>query len=98
METHQRGAKQGEPKRTAKPTHNDGIASYAEFHLSQSFPLPPEEENTKGVEPPLFTSCICLSYGWSLSHLPSHCVCSKTFSISHALSCPHARCLPHYPP
>ena len=32
---------------------------------------------------------LCLRYGWSLPHLPSHCVCGKAFTISHALSCPY---------
>ena len=34
-----------------------------------------------------FTDAQCLHYGWSPPHLPSHCVCGKDFSISHALSC-----------
>ena len=36
-----------------------------------------------------FTDVLCLRYGWILSHLPSHCVCGKAFSVSHAFSCPH---------
>ena len=36
-----------------------------------------------------FTDALCLRYGWSPPHLPSHCVCRKAFTISHALSCPH---------
>ena len=36
-----------------------------------------------------FTDALCLRYGWSPPHLPSHCVCGKAFNISHALSCPH---------
>ena len=36
-----------------------------------------------------FTDALCLRYGWSLAHLPSHCVCGKAFNICHALSCPH---------
>ena len=36
-----------------------------------------------------FTDALCLRYGWSPPHLPSHCVCGKAFTISHALSCPH---------
>ena len=37
----------------------------------------------------LFTDALCLRYGWIPSHLPSHCVCGKAFSVSHAFSCPH---------
>ena len=36
-----------------------------------------------------FTDALCLHYDWSPPHLPSHCVCGKVFTISHALSCPH---------
>ena len=36
-----------------------------------------------------FTDALCLRYGWSPPHLPSHCVCRKAFTISHALSCTH---------
>ena len=32
---------------------------------------------------------LCLRYGWTLPHLPSHCICGKAFSVTHALSCPH---------
>ena len=38
-----------------------------------------------------FTDALCLRYGWIPSDLPSHCVCGKAFSVSHALSCPHTR-------
>ena len=31
---------------------------------------------------------LCLRYGWQPNLLPSTCVCSKTFSIEHALNCP----------
>ena len=36
-----------------------------------------------------FTDTLCLCYSWYPSHLPSHCVCRKAFSVSHAFSCPH---------
>jgi len=36
-----------------------------------------------------FIDAICLRYGFLPSRLPSHCVCGKDFSLSHALSCPH---------
>ena len=35
------------------------------------------------------TDALCLRYGWIPSHPPSHCVCVKAFSVSHAFSCPH---------
>ena len=37
----------------------------------------------------LLTSALCLRYGWTPPHIPSHCVCGKAFSVTHALSCPH---------
>ena len=36
-----------------------------------------------------FTDALCLRYGWTPPHLPSHCVCGKPFSVSHILRCPH---------
>jgi len=36
-----------------------------------------------------FIYAICLRYGYLPSRLPSHCLCGKDFSLSHALSCPH---------
>ena len=36
-----------------------------------------------------FTDALCLRYDWTPPHLPSHCVCGKAFSVTHALSCPH---------
>ena len=35
-----------------------------------------------------FRDAICLRYGWKPIHLPSTCVCGKSFSLDHALSCP----------
>ena len=37
----------------------------------------------------LYTDALHLRYSRSPSHLPSHCVCGKAFSVSHSLSCPH---------
>ena len=31
----------------------------------------------------------CLCYRFAPPNLPSHCVCGKDFSVSHAFSCPH---------
>ena len=36
-----------------------------------------------------FRDAICLSYGCRPPLLSSQCVCSKSFSVEHALSCPH---------
>lgn len=36
-----------------------------------------------------FRDAICLWYGWRPSGLPVTCACGSSFSIKHALSCPH---------
>ena len=36
-----------------------------------------------------FIDAICLRYGFTPSLLPSHCVCGKDFTLSHAISCPY---------
>ena len=35
-----------------------------------------------------FRDAIALRYGWTLSNIPSHCVCGQAFSLQHTLSCP----------
>lgn len=34
-----------------------------------------------------FCDALCLRYGWTPLHLPSHCVCGSNMSIEHALNC-----------
>ena len=34
-----------------------------------------------------FCDALCLHYGWTPLHLPSHCVCGSNMSIEHALNC-----------
>ena len=36
----------------------------------------------------LSRDALCLRYGWRPPLLPSHCACSKQFTVEHALSCP----------
>ena len=36
-----------------------------------------------------FRDALCFRYGWQLKHVPSHCVCGTSFSIDHAMICPH---------
>ena len=35
-----------------------------------------------------FRDALCLRYYWPLKDVPPHCVCGKTFSDEHCLSCP----------
>ena len=34
-----------------------------------------------------FIDAICLRYGLTLPHLPSHCICGSSFNIDHAMNC-----------
>ena len=36
-----------------------------------------------------FTDGLCFYYGWNRPSLTSLCVCSKSFTIDHVLSCPY---------
>ena len=35
-----------------------------------------------------FRDALCLRYNWQPTHLPKSCVCSHSFTVDHALSCP----------
>ena len=48
----------------------------------------PIEEHGFSLHKVAFRDALCLRYGWTPSHLASHCVCSHPFSIDHALTCP----------
>ena len=47
------------------------------------------EEHGFALHKGAFRGALCLRYGWRPPLLPSQCVCDKTFSVEHALSCPH---------
>ena len=49
----------------------------------------PLEEHGFTLHKGAFRDALCLRYGWRPPLLPSQCVCDKTFSVEHALSCPH---------
>ena len=53
-----------------------------------SLPYIPIEEHGFALHEVAFRNAICLRYGWRPPLLPSQCVCNKTFSMEHALSCP----------
>ena len=36
-----------------------------------------------------FRDALCLRYGWRPPLLPSWCICDKSFTVEHALSCPY---------
>ena len=47
----------------------------------------PIEEHGFALHKGAFRDAICLCYGWRPSRLPAECVCGKSFSVDHALSC-----------
>ena len=48
----------------------------------------PIEEHGYALHKGAFRDALCLRYGWRPLLLPSHCTCSKQFTVEHALSCP----------
>jgi len=34
-----------------------------------------------------FTDAVCMSYGWQVKGIPTHCACGETNSVDHSLSC-----------
>ena len=47
----------------------------------------PLEEHGFVLHKGSFRDALCLRYGWRTSHLPSHCVCEREFSVDHSLNC-----------
>ena len=48
----------------------------------------PIEKHGFSLHKGAFRDALCLRYGWQPPLLPSQCVCDKTFSVKHVLSCP----------
>ena len=63
---------------------NDIACSVGPSIWLTSLPLKSEGQNLSKRE---FFYAIYLRYGWQQSWIPLECVCSKKFSIDHALSC-----------
>ena len=36
-----------------------------------------------------FQDALALRYGWQIKNLPHHCICGKSFSTNHAMTCHH---------
>ena len=47
----------------------------------------PIQEHGFALHKSAFRDALCLRYGWQPSHLPSHCICGKSFAVEHALIC-----------
>lgn len=56
---------------------------------SASLSALPLEQHRFAIYKNEFTDAPCLCYGWTPPHLPSHYVCGKPFSVTHAFSCLH---------
>ena len=48
----------------------------------------PIEEHGFALHKGAFRDVLCLRYGWHPSGLSSTCVCSKAFTVDHAMNCP----------
>ena len=48
----------------------------------------PIEEHGFALHKGAFRDALCLRYGWRPTHLPSHCICGRQFTVEHALNCP----------
>lgn len=48
----------------------------------------PIEEHGFTLHKGAFKDALCLRYGWRPTHLPSHCIYGRQFTVEHALNCP----------
>ena len=48
----------------------------------------PIEEHGFALHKGAFRDALCLRYGWRPTHMPSHCICGRQFTVEHALNCP----------
>ena len=49
----------------------------------------PVQEHNFHLHKSSFRDALCLRYGWEPTGLPTTCVCGKSFTVDHCLSCPH---------
>ena len=50
--------------------------------------LPPLRQYGFVLHKGAFRDAVCIRYGWTPERLPQSCVCGRSFSVAHALSCP----------
>ena len=48
----------------------------------------PIEEHGFALHKGASRDALCLRYGWRPTHMPSHCICGRQFTVEHALNCP----------
>ena len=70
------------------PTRMQLLEATLEAGSSNWLTTLPIKEHGFYLEKQAFWDTLYLRYNIQLRNLPSHCVCGKTFSIDHALSCP----------
>ena len=49
----------------------------------------PIEEHNFYLHKSSFRDALCLRYGWEPTGLPTSCVCDKSLTVDHCLSCSH---------
>ena len=63
-------------------------ARQCEEEIFNELELPIQEHNFH-LHKSSFRDALYLRYGWELTGLPTSCVCGKSFTVDHCLSCPH---------
>jgi len=69
--------------------HNGWIDRRDAFHASSWLSALLLKQNSFSLHKGEFIDAICLRHDFTMSSLPSHCVCGKDFTLSHALSYPY---------
>ena len=61
----------------------------AEKGASSWLSVLPIQEHNFHLHKSSFRDALCLRYGWEPTGLPNNCVCGKSFTVDHCLSCAH---------
>ena len=61
----------------------------AEKGASSWLSVLPIQEHNFHLHKSSFRDALCLRYGWEPTGLPTNCVCGKSFTVDHCLSCTH---------
>ena len=65
------------------------MESAAEKGASSWLSVLPIQEHNFHLHKSSFRDALCLRYGWEPTGLPTSCVCGKSFTVDHCLSCTH---------
>jgi hypothetical protein len=75
-------------KESLQPSQRRAMEQASERGASSWLTAIPISEFGFRLHKEAFRDALCIRYGWTPKHLPSHCVCGNTFTVSHAFSCP----------